>query len=188
MNKENNRVFEPKPIKLLGDPVLRQVSKIINDFSSLEFNDNVGFLHATLTDFRRQHGFGRGISAPQIGVNQRFIALNLDTMPRLIVNPDITWRSHDKFTMWDDCMSFPNLLVRLERHKSISLSFQDVEGNYQTLTNLDIATSELLQHEIDHLDGILAIDRAIDKNSVILREYFVKNREEIDQLIDYTIY
>jgi peptide deformylase len=188
MNQENDRAFEPKPIKLLGDPVLRQVSKIITDFSSLEFNDNVGFLHATLADFRRQHGFGRGISAPQIGINQRFIALNLDSLPGLIVNPEIIWTSPDKFTMWDDCMSFPTLLVRLERYKSISLSFQDAEGNYQILNNLDIATSELLQHEIDHLDGILAIDRAIDKNSVVLREYFDENREVVNQQVDYTIY
>jgi peptide deformylase len=90
--------------------------------------------------------------------------------------------------MWDDCMSFPNLLVRLERYKSISLRFQDEKGEFQEWSNLDVATSELLQHEIDHLDGILAVDRAIDKDSVILREYFDQNREQVNRQVDYTIY
>jgi peptide deformylase len=85
-------------------------------------------------------------------------------------------------------MSFPNLLVRLERYKSISLRFQDEKGEFQEWSNLDVATSELLQHEIDHLDGILAVDRAIDKDSVILREYFDQNREQVNRQVDYTIY
>ena len=188
MNLEDKRYYEAKPIKLLGDPALRRISELVNDFSSPEFIDNVSFLKATLSDFRSRNGFGRGISAPQIGVAQRFIALNLEALPQLIVNPEIIWKSQDTFTMWDDCMSFSGLLVRLERYKSISLRFQDAEGNYQTLNNLDIALSELLQHEIDHLEGILAVDRAIDKNSVILREYFNKNRDEVNRLVDYTIY
>ena len=188
MNQENKNYFKAKPIKMLGDPTLRQVSKPVDDFFSLEFIDNAGFLHATLDDFRRRYGFGRGISAPQIGVSQRFIALNLGASPQLIVNPEVIWASQDRFTMWDDCMSFPNLLVRLERYKSISLRFQDEKGKFQEWNNLDVATSELLQHEIDHLDGILAVDRAIDKNSIILREYFDENREAVNRQVDYTIY
>jgi peptide deformylase len=188
MNKEDKKCYEAQPIRLLGDPVLRLISEKVNEFSSINFIDNVNFLHATLADFRSRFGFGRAISAPQIGINQRFVALNLASMPRLIVNPEIIWTSQDKFTMWDDCMSFPNLLVRLERYKSISIRFQDETGNYQTLNNLDLSTSELLQHEIDHLDGVLAIDRAIDKDSIILREYFNNNREQVNSQVNYTIY
>lgn len=188
MDQDYKRNFQAKPVKLLGDQTLRKVSDLVNDFSNPEFIDNTRFLHATLAEFRRKFGFGRAISAPQIGINQRFIALNLGAEPQLIVNPKITWTSHDKFTMWDDCMSFPGLLVRLERYKSISLRFLNEIGVYQEWNNLDIATSELLQHEIDHLDGILAVDRAIDKNSVIMREYFDQNREEVNKQVDYTIY
>lgn len=188
MDKVDTRNLQAKPIKLLGDPALRRVSVPVEDFSSIEFTNNVNFLHATLAAFRHKYGFGRGVSAPQIGINQRFIALNLESIPNLIVNPELIWTSQQRFTMWDDCMSFPGLLVRLERYKSISLRFQDENGRYQTLNNLEIATSELLQHEIDHLDGILAIDRAIDKNSIIIREYFDENREEVNSLVDYTIY
>lgn len=185
MTHKNNSAT---PIKLLGDPALRQISELVNDFSSRKFNDNAKSLHAALAEFRRKYGFGRAVSAPQIGINQRFIALNLGAKPQLIVNPEITWTSQERFTMWDDCMSFPGLLVRLERFRSISLRFQDQNGAIQEWENLDIAVSELLQHEIDHLDGILAVDRAIDKNSIVVREFFNKNREMINRLVDYTIY
>jgi peptide deformylase len=185
MSQEDKKTFQAMPIKLLGDPILRQISNPVDDFSKAEFINNACFLHATLVEFRRKHGFGRGISAPQIGIKQRFIALNLESNPQLIVNPEITWTSQDKFTMWDDCMSFPGLLVKLERYKSISLSFQNENGEYEEWNNLDIATSELLQHEIDHLNGILAVDRAIDKSSIIMREYFNENREVVNQQVDY---
>lgn len=188
MNQKEQIHFQAKPIKLLGDPLLRKVSAPVNDFLDAQFIENTGSLHATLVEFRRMHGFGRGISAPQIGINQRFIALNLGENPQLIVNPQITWTSRERFTMWDDCMSFPDLLVRLERCQSISLKFQNEIGEYKEWNNLDVATSELLQHEIDHLDGILSVDRAIDKNSIIMREYFDENREEVNRQVDYTIY
>ncbi|MCA1623065.1 MAG: peptide deformylase [Acidobacteria bacterium] len=188
MNQKDKRNFQAKPIKLLGDPILRKVSNPVNDFFNAQFIENAGALHATLVEFRQRYGFGRGISAPQVGVNQRFIALNLGTNPQLIINPVVTRISQNKFTMWDDCMSFPGLLVRLERYESISIRFQNENGEYQEWNNLDLATSELLQHEIDHLDGILAVDRAIDQNSIIMREYFDENREVVNRQVDYTIY
>jgi hypothetical protein len=78
-----------------------------------------------------------------------------------VVNPVFLHRSSDTFTMWDDCMSFPDLLVRVRRHDSISLRYQDQHGASHQMLRLDRPTAELLQHEIDHLDGILAIDRAL---------------------------
>lgn len=188
MSSERNGAGLARQIKLLGDPILRLVSVPVNNFSSSEFFDNSKDLHATLAEFRREFGFGRAVSAPQIGINQRFIAVNLDANPQLIVNPEITSTSKEKFTMWDDCMSFPGLLVRLERFRSISIKFQDENGMCREWNDLDLPTSELLQHEIDHLDGILAVDRALDKNSIIMREFFERNREEVNSLVDYTIY
>jgi len=188
MLQENKENFQAKPIKLLGDHSLRVGSDLVKDLSNPKFIENTKFLHATLAEFRRKFCFGRAISAPQIGINQRFIALNLGAEPQLIVNPIITWTSQEKFTMWDDCMSFPGLLIKLERYKSISLSFQNENGEYKEWNNLDIAASELLQHEIDHFDGILAVDQTIDKNSIIMREYFNENREVVNQQVDYTIY
>ena len=174
-------------ILLLGDPRLRQISGPVADFDEPTFVSNQRRLHATLTAFRRANGFGRAISAPQIGVSQRFIALNIGDGPRLLVNPQIVWKSGDTFTMWDDCMSFPSLLVRVRRHKCISVHFCDEHGNPHEWLQLNQATSELLQHEIDHLDGILAVDRALDDESLVLREVYEAQRAYFAAQVDYII-
>jgi peptide deformylase len=175
------------PILQLGDPRLRQVSAPVVDFADPTLREDQRRLHATLAAFRRAHGFGRAISAPQIGVPQRFIALNLGTGPQLLVNPEITWTSHETFTMWDDCMSFPSLLVRVQRYQSISVRYLDEHGKPHEWPRLDQATSELLQHEIDHLDGILAVDRALDRDSLVLREVFEAQRPYFARQVDYVI-
>jgi peptide deformylase len=64
-------------------------------------------------------------------------------------------------------MSFPWLMVKVRRHKSISIQYQDEQGCTQEMNHIDQATSELLQHEIDHLDGVLAVDLALDQNSLV---------------------
>jgi peptide deformylase len=175
------------PVLQLGDPQLRQISAQVTDFSDSVFIYNQRRLHATLTAFRQSKGFGRAISAPQIGVAQRFIALNLGDGPLLIVNPEIVWSSAETFTMWDDCMSFPSLLVKVQRQRSISVNFLDERGQHREWLRLNQATSELLQHEIDHLDGILAVDRAIDRESLVMREVFEAQRPYFARQVDYVI-
>ena len=172
------------PVLLLGDARLREISKPVESFASEDFRRAREALDETLAEFRRTHGFGRAISAPQIGVQQRFIAMALPGGPPLLANPIITWKSDDTFTMWDDCMSFPSLLVRVRRFSSISIRYQDERGDTHAWEKLDRATSELLQHEIDHLDGILAIDRAIDRDSLVLRETFEAMRDEMLKRVD----
>jgi peptide deformylase len=76
-------------------------------------------------------------------------------------------------TMWDDCFSFPHLSVKVKRHLSIEVRYQDVEGRKHTLRAED-GLSELLQHEIDHINGILAIDRAIDSRHIIYKTEYEK--------------
>jgi|ERR1041385_1099295 peptide deformylase len=175
------------PILRLGDPRLRQISLPVADPLDPAFISNQRRLHETLAAFRHANGFGRAISAPQIGVPQRFIAVNLGNGPLLLVNPKVVWTSQEAFTMWDDCMSFPSLLVRVQRHKSISVHFLDENVKPNDWEGLDQATSELLQHEIDHLDGILAVDRALDRDSLILREEFEARRAYFARQVDYII-
>jgi len=175
------------PVLRLGDPRLRQVSAPVVDFADPTFGENQRRLHTTLAAFRRAHGFSRAISAPQIGVPQRFIALNLSNGPLLLVNPEITWTSSETFTMWDDCMSFPSLLVRVQRYQSLSVCYLDEHGNRHEWSRLDQATAELLQHEIDHLDGVLAVDRALDRDSLVLREVFETRRAYFVRQVDYVI-
>ena len=77
--------------------------------------------------------------------------------------------SGERFALWDDCFSFPNLLVWLERSENICIRYTDQQGSEQVLAATG-PLSELIQHEMDHLDGVLAIDRALDKNSLCTRE------------------
>ena len=170
-------------VLLLGDPRLRVRSAEVEDFDLRAFRA----LAETLEAFRRQHGFGRAISAPQIGIPQRFIAVNLGRGTFFVVNPVVTWRSEETFTMWDDCMSFPDLLVRVARAKSLSLEYVDERGEAKVWPELDAAASELLQHEIDHLDGVLAVDRALDSASLVMRREYERNRAYFDAQVDYTI-
>jgi peptide deformylase len=173
-------------VLLLGDSRLRCVSAPVVDISSPEYVAGKLLLQTTLEEFRAHHGFGRAISAPQIAVPLRFIALHLER-PFVVVNPVITWKNPETFTMWDDCMSFPWLMVRLRRHRSISLRYTDEDGQTREWLEVDQSTSELLQHEIDHLDGILAIDKALDRDSIISREVYEGDRAAFARQVDYVI-
>src|ERR1700691_2206523 len=151
----------------LGDPLLRTVSAPVSEPSEAVaiFED----LRATLDEFRRTHGFGRGISAVQMGHPLRLIYIEFEGVAYAIRNPEYEDRSEAKFRLWDDCFSFPGLLVYLERSQTVRVRYEDGGGGARRVEAAG-ALSELVQHEIDHLDGILAIDRAIDRNSLCTRE------------------
>lgn len=150
----------------LGDPLLREVSTPVTDLSTAA--SVVADLRDTLHEFQRTHGFGRGISAIQIGVPQRIIYLEFTGICYALVNPEFDGRSAETFCLWDDCFSFPDLLVWLERHETVGLRYQDLNGAFLTL-RANGALSELIQHEMDHLDGILAVDRARGRHSLRTR-------------------
>ena len=170
-------------VLLVGDPRLRRVAAPVSR-AEPGLMDDVVRLHATLARFRAEHGFGRAVSATQIGVARRFIALNLGEGPFTMFNPEIVWRSGETFTLWDDCMSFPFLLVRVARDASISVEFEDETGRRQRRERLDRAMSELLQHEIDHLDGVLALDRAVDRDAIVSRQVFEAMPEHFARMVD----
>lgn len=153
----------------LGDPMLREVSSPVEDLSAAR--GILRDLPDTLHDFQSRHGFGRGISAVQIGEPKRAIFLEFEGAALYILNPQYEFQSEATFRLWDDCFSFPELLVFVERAESVVIRYTDELGNARRLAASG-ALSELLQHEIDHLDGILAVDRAIDRNSFCTREEF----------------
>uniref|UniRef100_A0A7S1LZX7 Peptide deformylase n=1 Tax=Neobodo designis TaxID=312471 RepID=A0A7S1LZX7_NEODS len=117
-------------------------------------------LHEALEDFRRANGFGRGIAAPQLGYTARVIAVNLGLGEKhTLINPEWVKRSAETFTMWDDCFSHPDVLVRVRRRKSGAVRFTAPDGSVGEWMRLDQSTCELLQHEMDHLDGKLSFAR-----------------------------
>jgi len=160
----------------LGDPGLREVCKRVENPTAREIRALVEDLADTLAYWRQTTGYGRGIAAPQIGSNLRVIFLRLpgeDPWP--IVNTEITERSTEKIVVWDACLSFLSIFMQVERHREITLRYQDLNGEWnETRAGEERNLSELLQHEIDHLDGILAVDRITDIRTMCTREEFEK--------------
>ncbi len=152
-----------KDMVLLGDERLYQKCDSVKKREMPILKNLERDLHNVMEEIRKEYKFGRAIAAPQIGVMKRVIYLNIDK-PVLIINPFITFTSNETFQVWDNCMSFPNLLVKVERYKKIKLSFFDRKWQLQTW-NLENDLSELIQHEYDHLDGILSTMRAINHKS-----------------------
>ena len=155
----------------LGNPRLYKVCAPVGEHELHEMKQVVTDLHDTLMHFREEWGPARAVAAPQIGVSKRLVYMFINE-PTVFINPVLGNFSTEMFELWDDCMSFPELLVRVQRHESCTVSYRDLEWNEHSVEFTSL--SELIQHECDHLDGILAISRAIDVRSIILkteREY-----------------
>jgi peptide deformylase len=156
-----------RDIILLGNPFLLRPSSPVD----LGDNNLIKTLKEDLRDtaraFNHQWGWGRAISAVQIGVAKRVIYLDAPEQ-LLIINPQVINPSKEFIEIWDDCMSFPDLLVKVRRFKNFHLRFLD--ENWQTQERfIEGELSELLQHELDHLDGIVATMRAIDGSQFALQ-------------------
>jgi len=156
-----------REILLLGNPKLYDVSEAVQKEELKDLPPVVADLHDTLLEFRRKYGAGRAIAACQIGFGKRLIYMFIDR-PMVFINPILQNRSKEMIEVWDDCMCFPDLLVKVMRHKSCAIRFRDLSFKEHTM-ELEDDLSELLQHEYDHLDGILAVSRAMDGYSFALR-------------------
>lgn len=159
-----------REILQLGNPLLWQPSALVSDIAASRTQTLIGDLSNTLAAFRERTGFGRGIAAPQIGYAQRIIFIRMQPagFNGALVNPQIVWSSPEHMELLDDCFSFPDLMVRVSRAARIRVDYQDESGATQSI-EADGDLSELLQHEIDHLDGILAVDRAVAPHALMTR-------------------
>src|ERR1700754_2308950 len=159
-----------REILQLGNPLLWQMAARVGDFRSNDTQALIRDLSDTLAGFRACTGFGRGIAAPQIGALRRIIFIRMQPtgFTGALVNPEIIWNSPERIELWDDCFSFPDLMVRVSRAARVRVVYQDERGTVQRIeAENDLA--ELLQHEIDHLDGVLAVDRALDTQALMTR-------------------
>lgn len=156
-----------KEILQLGHPGLHRACEEIQADEMHAIRPVVADMHDTVMDFRLKHGFGRAMAAPQIGLLKRLVYMFID-QPMVFINPVLSDLSDDTITLWDNCMSFPQLVVRVQRHRSCTLRYRDLSWKEKKI-ELEGDLSELLQHECDHLDGILATQRAINDRSFAIR-------------------
>jgi len=163
-----------KPILQLGNNTLRKKSSPVKDFHSRDLESLIEDLSDTLHETQRKFHYGRGIAAPQISEFKRVIFIDMPEFRSPLINPKIMWASDRKFEVWDSCFSF-NLafFVLVDRCYSVKVEYLDQEGRKHAIEAED-KFSELLQHEIDHLDGILATDRMKDKKKIMMRSEWEK--------------
>jgi peptide deformylase len=166
-----------RKILQLGDPRLRETAAA-HDFASdvAGLQGLIADLRDTLAHSRKETGYGRGIAAPQLGVSKRVIFLHLPgAEPWPLINPQIIERSDEKVVVWDACLSFLAIFMQVERHREIIVRYQDVYSEWHEVqAGPERDLSELLQHEIDHLEGILCIDRVTDIRTICTKEEFEK--------------
>jgi peptide deformylase len=144
------------PIIVAPDPRLKRRSEIVEEVTDT---------HRKLIDDMLDtmyHAPGIGLAAPQVGVLQRIIIVDLskgdeNPHPYKMINPKITWSS-DKFFDYDEgCLSLPEHYAQVKRPNQIHLSYIDPTGHEQFLDAEDLLAT-CIQHEIDHLDGVLFVD------------------------------
>ncbi len=157
-----------RKILLLGDPRLYEISEEVRQDELEELRPVFTDMFDCIRGIRRDYGFGRAIAAPQIGVMKRLICILTDK-PYVIINPTLEFVGDEMMELMDDCMSFPNLLVRVRRYRHCILRYKN-ENWEDCEMRMDDEMSELIQHEYDHLDGILATMRAIDNKSFVMKE------------------
>jgi N-formylmethionyl-tRNA deformylase len=157
-----------KEILKLGNPQLYEISEEITADDIPMLSSWVSDLHDTLLDYRKTYGAGRAIAAPQIGIRKRLLYMLTDK-EYVFINPTMSFPDDELMEVLDDCMSFPGLCVNVMRHKRAVLTYTDIDGTEKKM-ELEGDYSELLQHEYDHLDGILATMRAKDNKSLFLMQ------------------
>lgn len=146
------------------DPVLREIAKPVTNFGSEDLKLLIEIMFSIMHEKN-----GVGIAAPQIGISLRIFVYGFDFSKRypdappvpksIIINPEILWTSDDNIDLEEGCLSVPNRRGVITRAKSITFNAMDVDGQSYTKTVNDFE-ARIVQHELDHINGILISDRA----------------------------
>ncbi len=164
-----------REIVTMGDPVLRAEAQEVTDFDD-DLRTLVRDMFETM-----YHADGIGLAAPQIGLSKRVIVVDLrrreededGTEPERValVNPRIVWSSDDTAKQSEGCLSIPGLEEVVERPVSVRVEGMDPEGA-EVVLEADELFARALQHEIDHLDGVLFLDRVSPlKRRMLLKKW-----------------
>jgi len=167
-------------IRQLGDPILRTRCERVQDPTSAAARLVADDLRDTLKAAKLRYKMGRAIAAPQVGAPVRMVVVETGKQRWTMVNPEITDVGPEDFLVWDDCFSFPTLMVRVSRAYQVSLTYHDLKGKSHTMS-VDGAMAELMQHELDHLDGILALDQPAGTDPFAFRSEWEKHHKPSDR-------
>lgn len=156
-----------REILLLGDERLYRVCDPVHPEELADMPALIADMRDTILAYRRKMGAGRAIAAPQTGVCKRVVCMCLHGEPVAFLNPVLTFPDGEMMEVLDDCMSFPHLRVRLKRYRRCVVHYRDLQWREGEMA-LEGDLSELLQHECDHLDGVLATMRARSARDLVM--------------------
>jgi len=141
-------------VRTFGDPVLKSRASEVTEFGP-DLEEEAERMVAIMRD-----ALGVGLAATQLGVMRRMLVFQAgaDATPTAVVNPQLEWLSEEKATAEEGCLSLPRVAVDVERPLYARVSGLDVNGDPLTLEAAGLE-ARVLQHEIDHLDGVLILDR-----------------------------
>jgi peptide deformylase len=191
LKKKKESVMAVKNIVRMGNPLLRQENRKLKkeEIFSPQFKDLINDLRDTM----EQLG-GIGIAAPQIGENLQVAIINVPKENRygeetdgdeyIIINPEIKILDSTEQGFWEGCLSVPGLRGYVERPRHIQINYTDIEGKAAALEAEDFLAT-VFQHELDHLYGIIYIDRIRDPKKLSFEEEFdqfiaASNEEVLD--------
>ena len=165
-----------KPVLMIGNEKLREKSDEVN-FTEDNVSEILGDLEDTLHHLQRTKRIGRAIAGVQIGYLKRVIYMESREKRIVMINPKVTGRSDEQFEVWDSCFSADVAFFgKTLRNRKITVEYFDEQQN-KVVDRFEDDLSELFQHEIDHLDGILFTDHIID-NQIIMRSEWEKLNEK----------
>ncbi len=153
----------PLEIHTLGDRVLRQPAKRISKVDAAVRDLARDMLRSMYT------ARGIGLAAPQVGVHKQLLVIDLDienaaAPPLVLINPEITSVSASVDTYEEGCLSIPGVYLDVVRPSAIQLSYRDEMGRPRTMKT-DGLMARCIQHEMDHLQGVLFVDRVTDEGN-----------------------
>jgi peptide deformylase len=147
------------------NPILKQKSKLVSDPTSLEIKQLV----SDMTKSMRAHEHGLAVAAPQVGSSLRVFVIEIDDKLMVFINPEIQKLSGKDVRMEEGCLSFPGKYLPIVRPNKVKVKFTDSSGQKQIIKASGLL-ARAIQHENDHLDGILFTERATDKESELVLE------------------
>jgi peptide deformylase len=163
---EQRRLAALRQVRQLGDPVLRIPASEVTAFDDA-LREEIARMAAIMDE-----AHGAGLAAPQLGALRRILVYRFgdDEHVRALVNPRITWASDETETDVEGCLSIGEITVEVPRAVAIHVDAQDTEGAALRL-EVEGFEARVIQHEVDHLDGILILDRTIkEQRRQALRE------------------
>ena len=138
-------------LQKIGSKVLREKSKRVSNI-----DDTLrSFCYSMAKVMREQNGIG--ISAPQVGLNKRIIIVDKEGQDWILINPEFVWSSDLVVDFEEGCFSVPGVFDNVKRPESIKIKYRNAKGK-PVLETINGLMARVVQHEIDHLDGILFVD------------------------------